>query len=256
MLKISRQEKIILALKNKNDLKISDLGEMLNVSFATIHRDLDELEREGRVKKVFGGVILNTAQDIETKTIIRLNTNIEGKKKVASKALEFIENGDCLFLDNSSTCYYFAKIISESNFKNIVIVTNSYLIPGLFSKNDEVQVVCTGGLFVADMNSFAGPCSIAAINEFNGNKFFFSVAAISISGGLSDIYSIDLVSVKREMFKKSKEKICLVDSSKFNKIGQSKIFSLDEISKVITDSGCDPERREQFLNAGIKLIIV
>ena len=255
MLKIIRQEKIINALENENNQKISDLCSMLNVSIATIHRDLDELERSGRIKKVFGGVVLNTAQDIETKNIIRLNTNVEEKKRVALKALDYVENGDCLFIDNSTTCYYFAKMISESNFKDIVIVTNSLLIPGLFIKNDGVQVVSTGGLLVKEMNSFAGPCSIAAINEFNGTKFFFSVEAISISGGLSDIYSIDLVSVKREMFKKSKTRICLVDSSKFNKIGQSKIFNLDEVDAVITDSKFDMDKRRQFIDVRVNLII-
>jgi len=255
MLKVNRKEKIIEILKNKNDIKVNNLCKILNVSIATVHRDLDELEREGRIKKVFGGVILNNEEDIEVRNMVRLRTNVDLKKRVAAKALEFIENGDCLFLDNSSPCYYFAKAISESKFNNLVIVTNSYLIPGLFIRNDNVQVVCTGGLLIKEMNSFAGPCAISAINEFNGNKFFFSVAAISLNGDLSDIYNIDLVTVKREMFKRSKEKICLIDSSKFNKVGQSKIFSINEIDKIITDSNCDKSIREEIITSGIKLII-
>jgi len=255
MLKISRKEKILEVLKEKNNLKISDLYNILDVSIATIHRDLYELEIEGRIKKVFGGVVLNVPDDIETKNVIRLNANVELKKRIAEKALEYIENGDCLFIDNSSTCYYFSRLISESNFKNIIIVTNSLSIPGLFIKNDDIHVVSTGGLFIKDMNSFAGPCAISAINEFNGNKFFFSVAAISINGDLSDIYNIDLVTVKREMHKRSKEKICLIDSTKFNKIGQSKIFNISEVEKIITDNGLDYVKQKQFDDAGIKLTI-
>lgn len=255
MLKVNRKEKILEILKNKKDIRINDLCRILNVSIATIHRDLDELEREGRVKKVFGGVILNNSDDIEIRNKVRLNTNVDLKKRISAKALELVENNDCLFIDNSTTCYYFAKALSESEFKNLVIVTNSYLIPGLFTKNENIQVVCTGGLLIKDMNSFAGPCAITAINEFNGNKFFFSVATISLDGDLSDIYDIDLVTVKREMFKRSKEKICLVDSSKFNKIGQSKIFNISQIDKIITDSNCDKDKREEIAMSGVKLIV-
>ncbi|MHB1336744.1 MAG: DeoR/GlpR family DNA-binding transcription regulator [Candidatus Humimicrobiaceae bacterium] len=255
MLKVNRKEKILEILKNKKDIRINDLCRILNVSIATIHRDLDELEREGRVKKVFGGVILNNSDDIEIRNKVRLNTNVDLKKRISAKALELVENNDCLFIDNSTTCYYFAKALSESEFKNLVIVTNSYLIPGLFTKNENIQVVCTGGLLIKDMNSFAGPCAITAINEFNGNKFFFSVATISLDGDLSDIYDIDLVTVKREMFKRSKEKICLVDSSKFNKIGQSKIFNISQIDKIITDSSCDKDKREEIAMSGVKLIV-
>lgn len=255
MLKVNRKEKILEILNNKKDTRINNLCNILNVSIATIHRDLDELEREGRIKKVFGGVILNNTDDFEIINKVRLNTNVDLKKRISAKALELVKNGDCLFIDNSTTCYYFAKALSESEFKNLVIVTNSYLIPGLFIKNENIQVVSTGGLLIKDMNSFAGPCAITAINEFNGNKFFFSVAAISINGDLSDIYDIDLVTVKREMFKRSKEKICLVDSSKFNKVGQSKIFNISQIDKIITDSNCDKDKREEIAMSGVRLIL-
>ena len=255
MLQIIRKEKIASMLQEKKECTIDKLCKYFNVSLATIHRDLNDLEREGRVKKVHGGVLLNIVDDIETRNTIRLQTNVELKKKIAAKALQFVENNDCLFIDNSTTCYYFVKALSESEFKNLVIVTNSYLIPGLFTKNENIQVVCTGGLLIKDMNSFAGPCAITAINEFNGNKFFFSVAAISLNGDLSDIYDIDLVTVKREMFKRSKEKICLVDSSKFNKVGQSKIFNISQIDKIITDSNCDKDKREEIAMSGVKLIV-
>ena len=255
MLQSTRKEKIISLLGKKKEYEIDQLCKYFEVSLATIHRDLNELEREGRVKKVHGGVLLNVVEDIETRNIIRLRTNVKLKKKIAVKALEFVENKDCLFLDNSTTCYYFAKELSESKFKNLVIVTNSYLIPGLFIKNENIQVVSTGGMLLKELNCFAGPCAIAAINEFNGSKFFFSTAAISIKGELSDIHQPISDEIKREMFKRSKDHICLVDSSKFNHIGQSKVFSISEIDKIITDGSCSKEIREEFSKVGKELII-
>ena len=255
MLQPTRKEKIISLLSKKKEYAIDELCKYFRVSLATVHRDLNELEREGRVRKVHGGVLLNIIKDIESRNIVRLRTNIELKKKIAVKALEFVENKDCLFLDNSTTCYYFAKELSESKFKNLVIVTNSYLIPGLFIKNENIQVVSTGGMLLKELNCFAGPCAVAAINEFNGNKFFFSTAAISIKGELSDIHRPVSDEIKSKMFRKSKEHICLVDSSKFNHIGQSKVFSISEIDKIITDGSCSKETREEFAKIGKELII-
>lgn len=256
MLQIIRKEKIVSMLQEKKEYSIDKLCKYFNVSLATIHRDLNDLEREGRVKKVHGGVLLNTIDDIETRNTIRLQTNVVLKKKIAAKALEHIENGDCLFLDNSTTCYYFAKALSESSFRNIVIVTNSYLIPGLFLKNENVMVVSTGGLLLKELNCFIGSSAISTINEFNGNKFLFSTAMISIKGELSDIYHPDSDDIKRKMFKRSKEHICLVDSSKFSHIGQSKVFSISEIDKIITDGGCSKEIREDFARIGKELVVV
>jgi len=255
MFQETRKEKIISLLNEKKEYKVDDLCKYFSISLATIHRDLNELEREGRVKKVHGGVLLNIGEDIETRNTIRLRTNVKLKKKIAIKALEFVENEDCIFIDNSTTCYYFAKELSESKFKNIVIITNSYLIPGLFIKNENIQVVSTGGMLLKELNCFVGPCAIAAIKKFNGNKFFLSTAAISIKGGLSDIYQPDSDEIKREMFKRSKESICLVDSNKFNRIGQSVMIQISEIDKIITDSNCIQETREEFAHNGKPLII-
>ncbi len=256
MLQTTRKEKIISLLQENKEYAIDKLYKYFDVSLATIHRDLNELEREGRVKKVHGGVLLNVVEDIETRNIIRLRTNVELKKKIAIKALEFVENGDCLFLDNSTTCYYFAKALSESKFMNIVIITNSYLVPRLFIKNENMQIVSTGGLLLRELNCFVGPCAIATINEFNGNKFFLSTAAISIKGELSDVYRPNADEIKRVMFKRSKKHICLVDSTKFNRIGQSKVFSISEMDKIITDNNCDRKTREEFSKVGKELIIV
>lgn len=255
MLQQTRKEEIVNFLQEKKECRVEELCTKFEVSLSTIHRDLNELEREGRIKKIHGGVLLNVVEDIETKNTIRLRTNVELKKRIAIKALEFVENGDCLFLDNSTTCYYFAKALSESKFQDLLVITNSYLIPGLFLRNQNIQVVSTGGQLLKEFNCFVGPCAISTIDRFNGDKFFLSTAAISIDGELSDTFRPESDEVKREMYKRSREHICLVDSTKFGRVGQSRIFSLTEIDRIITDSGCRGEVREEFLRIGKELII-
>jgi DeoR/GlpR family transcriptional regulator of sugar metabolism len=255
MLQAVRKEKIISLLKKNKEYEIVELRKYLNVSLATIHRDLNELEREGRVKKVHGGVLISDTYKVESRNIIRLRTNVELKRNIAIKALELVDNGDCLFLDNSTTCYYFAKELSKSNFEGLLIVTNSCLIPGLFLKNENIKIVSTGGLLEKEFSCFVGQRAIATINEFNSNKFFMSIGAISLKGELSDDYRPNLNEIKREMYKRSKEHICMVDSTKFNHIGQSKVFLVSEIDKVITDSGCDSKTRKEFSEVVNEFII-
>lgn len=191
MLQKNRKEKIIKLLVENKEFKISDLCKHFNISLATIHRDLNELEREGRVKKVHGRVYINEKKDFLTENEIRLKINLKLKEKIAKKALDFVNNKECLFIDNSSTCYYFAKELAESKFRDIVIVTNSYKIPELFITNNNIKVVSTGGILLKDFDCFSGWHAVNTINEFNGNKFFFSTAGISIEGELSDVLRPD-----------------------------------------------------------------
>ncbi len=255
MLQQTRKEEIIKMLQDKKECLVDDLCKKFDVSLSTIHRDLNQLEREGRIKKIHGGVLLNVVEDIETRNAIRLKTNIELKRKKGLKALELVENGDCIFIDNSTTCYYFAKAISESKIQNLLIITNSYLIPALFTNNKNIQVVSTGGYLLKEYNCFVGPTAISTIDKFNGDKFFLSTAAISIEGQLSDTFRPESDEVKRAMFKMSRMHICLVDSTKFGKNGQNRVFSISEIDLIITDNYCQQGFREEFNKIGAKLIV-
>lgn len=256
MLQLNRKEEIINILKKEKSCKIEDLCNKLEVSLSTIHRDLNELEREGSVKKVHGGVLINNSDDLEIRNTIRLKKNVDLKNRIALKALEFVENGDYIFLDNSTTCYYFAKILSESKFQDILIITNSYLIPGLFFKNKEIEVISTGGLLLKEYSCFARSYAIDTISKFSVDKFFFSVAAISIKGEFGDTFGPESEEVKSEMFKRSEKRICLVDSTKFGRIGHIIVpFPLNEVDSIITDKNCSEEIREEFAKLGKKLII-
>ncbi|MCL5071489.1 MAG: DeoR/GlpR family DNA-binding transcription regulator [Actinobacteria bacterium] len=255
MFQESRKEKIVNLLSEEKELKVKELCNYFGISLATAHRDLNELKREGRIKKVHGGVMLNIIKNAEDENFIKLNENMELKEKIAVAALEYVENGDCIFLAPSTTCYYFAKQLAESNFRNLMIITNYHLNLGLFLKNENIKVVSTGGLLIKEFGCFVGPTAITTINEFNGNKFFFSPRAISIGGGLSDYYNLEIFDVVKEMHKRCKEHICLVDSSKFNKTAEARIFQISEMDKIITDSKVDRETREEFEKISKKLII-
>lgn len=255
MFKLSRKEKIIDLLKKKKECSINELHKYLEVSLSTLHRDLNELEREGRIKKSYGEVSLNIIKDIEAENIKRLNINIEQKKKIGVKALEFLKEGESIFLDHSTTSYYFAKALSESKFKNILVISNSNLVSSLFYGNKDIDIILTGGIFWREMDCFLGDCAVSTIEKFQVDKYIFSVASISLNEGLYDMYEPHIEGVRQAMLRRSKEHICLVDSSKFNKIAVRKLFSLKEVDRIITDNDCNKEIREDFAAIGKELII-
>lgn len=55
---IDRQNQIIEALTERGSVQVDDLVKTLGVSKMTVHRDLDALEADGRLRKVHGGAAL------------------------------------------------------------------------------------------------------------------------------------------------------------------------------------------------------
>lgn len=52
-----RRQRLRLIVESRRSARLEELSAALGVSQATIRRDLDELEAEGRVRRVHGGVV-------------------------------------------------------------------------------------------------------------------------------------------------------------------------------------------------------
>ena len=105
------------------------------ISHATIHRDLNALEKEGKIRKTYGGVETVPEKYSIREYDKRVNINAGLKVAVAQAALEFVSPGDHVFLDASSTCYFFGRAIMRSRIEGIIIVTNSLHLLSEYQEN-------------------------------------------------------------------------------------------------------------------------
>ncbi len=252
MSKYLRKEEVLSYIDERKVCSIDELQEKFDVSVSTIHRDLNILEREGRINKFYGKVTIKEEKDLYRS---RIQVNVDLKRRIARKALEFINNGDCIFLDNSTTTYYLAEALCESAFRDILVVSNSALVIDLFLKNKNIDFVSTGGKLNKDFDSFIGPHALRAIENFNGNVYFFSTSCISIEGGISDVFSPDEISVKTKMFMNAKKSILLVDSTKFGKASTLKWFEMKDIHHIITDGKFPSDTVREFRESGIDIVV-
>lgn len=58
MLNIERYNLILELIKNKKNIKLNELVEEMDVSEATVRRDLNFLEEKGKIRRVHGGAVL------------------------------------------------------------------------------------------------------------------------------------------------------------------------------------------------------
>jgi DeoR/GlpR family transcriptional regulator of sugar metabolism len=60
---------------------------------------------------------------------------------------------------------------------------------------------------------------------------------------------------KKEMADRSEENICLVDSTKFHKIAPKRYYSVNDVSRIVTDSGIDDEIIDEFKEINKEIIV-
>src|SRR5690606_30169049 len=70
---------------------VDDLAAALNVSRMTIHRDLDDLEKQGILRKVRNGATAQPSSVFESNVAFRLASAVEAKRRIGKYAATLIE---------------------------------------------------------------------------------------------------------------------------------------------------------------------
>lgn len=249
-----RREKIIETLRKSRRIDVLKDARLFGVSSSTLHRDLAELEKQGHLKKLRGGAVLVEGPQIHSRFDIRLKDKIKNKEKIARNAIKKIQDDTSIFLDHSSTVFYLAREIKRSNFKNLIILTNSLVIPfELFAKNG-VKIIMLGGVVEHEFRALSGRLLMETIRNFNLHQAFVSVAAISAEKGLMT-QALFIQEFLPELFSYVNEINILADSSKFQKIGALQIAPLNSSMNFFSDKGLADSARSEILRHVSEIII-
>lgn len=223
-----RRVKILNLIREDGHAKVQDLSKIFKVTDVTIRQDLEVLEEMGYIQREHGGAFLKDVGSFAKTGQLFNQTYIEEKREIAQKALNLINEGDCIILDSGSTTTEIAKLLID--FQNLTVITNALNIALILGENHGINLIVTGGEFKAPTLSLTGKMAADSLKDIHANKLFLATAGISTSMQLTYPSLSDLI-VKSAMIKSSDEVYLVADSSK---IGVSSFASLGSISLVKT----------------------
>ncbi|MBE5773314.1 MAG: DeoR/GlpR transcriptional regulator [Clostridiales bacterium] len=231
MYEFNRLQTIMETLSEQKSISVQELAKMLYVSEATVRRDLNALEKQGQVRRVFGGVVL-MENNIRTASFHGRSTKDTALEKMAQLAAEHVKNGDTIMLDASSSAC--AIIPYLKRFRNLTVITNSNVsTAGL--QDLEAHVYITGGFMPRHSQGYVGAYAESMLRNFKANTFFFSCAGLAMDGRISDATS-DENAIHKVMLRQSQKHILLCDSPKFGLDYCYTIAEMDDIDVLISDA--------------------
>nr|WP_321292360.1 DeoR/GlpR family DNA-binding transcription regulator [uncultured Trichococcus sp.] len=246
----ARKEYILKKLEENHSVKIQDLSRQLKVTRETIRKDLYLLEKEGIIKKIHGGAILEIPNQ-ETDYEKRKSEFQDAKTAIAGRAASYIEEGDTVYLDYGTTTLALAREIVKM--KNLTIVTNSLPIVNLLLSNETLELIIPGGTVRNNEASLYGPFATNNIKDIYVTLGFFGCSGIDTKAGITSHHMGENI-VSKEMIDHSQTSIMLVDHSKFGNVAFNKTASFDEIDIIITDVRRNPEEHQKLIQQGVELV--
>jgi DeoR/GlpR family transcriptional regulator of sugar metabolism len=247
-----RREEIADYIIKRGQVRIDDLVEHFGVSRMTIHRHIDRLAHQGVLRKLHGAVSVQPSGLYESAFRYRVTVNRAEKDALAEAALDYVEPGQVVLLDDSTTASAVAPLLADC--APLTVMTNSVSAARHLVDMDEIDLICLGGQYQCTYDAYIGVVCEHAVNQLRANVLICSASAIS--GTTAFIQDQNVVRVKQAMMAASARRILLVDHTKFGKIALHVLGDLTGFDAVLTTSGIDEAVARQLEEAGVKLRIV
>ena len=240
-----RHHTIQRLLKTHGSLSVQDLQKELGSSVATIRRDLIALEKSGIIRRTHGGAILRRRGLLEATYRERESKLIKEKQLIAEKAVEFIRDGDRIFLNDGTTNNRIATQLAGKDFPHhLIVMTNSLRAADILLSNRRLEVLFVGGMIHEFSYACAGPLTELMLEHLKADKALVAADGFDPKDGIS-IERLPEASVTRKMVALADQTIVVGDSSKMNTRAFMRVCTWNQVDVFITDR-IDPEDRKSI----------
>ena len=246
-----RHEWIAQQVLARGSIEIDEVVDKFGVARMTVHRDLDELEGQGLIRKVRNGATAQPSNLFESDVRYRILQQREAKALLARTALTFVEPGSSILLDEATTLLPLVDLLPSVG--PLTVISNFLPLLQAARRHENLRVICLGGELLSRFESFTGLICERSASALSADLFFTSSTAIS---GIT-VYHPDeqVVRVKRLLMNSAKQRYLLADHTKFGKSALHKFSLLTDFTAVIVDDQLDKSTLKELREAGVRIVL-
>ncbi|MFM1886424.1 MAG: hypothetical protein RL026_1581 [Pseudomonadota bacterium] len=263
---VERRQAILDLLAQQVLVTFRELEQRVQASPATLRRDLDHLEREGRIERLHGGARLvghgapattagsasAAAQGQLLGTPFRENVarHAAEKRAIGRAAARLCEAGEGIMIDGGSTTLQMCPHLEGLQLQ--VLTTSLHIVNALLPQAN-TQVLVPGGAVFREQDIILSATGDDLMPRFHAPKLFMGAASVGPQGLMQD--DVVLVAAERRLIERAEQVILLVDSSKFEAPSGNVVCGLEAIDIVVTDDAIAPQHRKMLEQAGVRVLI-
>ncbi len=248
--KADRRRQILLELRLKTHVRVSDLAAQFGVTTETVRRDMDDLSEEGLLTRAYGGASAPVPGHLSMHE--RRLERITVRERLGRFAASLVADGDTIMIDAGTTTMEFARALALAE-RRVTAITNSLPVAMILGESPAARVCLTAGTYLREEAAVVGPETCEYLAGYHVNACFLGAAGLNEAGVTEAVEGFD--AVKRAMMRQSADRKFLIDSSKFGRTHFARVARLEEIGMLITDTWPDGALAECIRSTGTEIRI-
>ena len=247
-----RRRRIVERVLQQGSVSVNELAEMLGVGGNTIRRDLDALDREGRLRRSYGGAVPADSARLRPPYDQTRGEFMREKSWIGEAALSYLPETGTVFIGSGSTTYQLASRLTSSC--RIHAITNSLEVAVCLASGGTTSVDFPGGSIRRDGLESDLSMSREALDGLYWDVTMIGAEAIDPAHGITalDRTGADL---QRFLVEHGRRSVILCDSSKLGRYAYAKVGPVGMIDTLITDAGVAPEMIGALAWEGVEVVV-
>ncbi len=240
-------------LGQREKIDVEDVAAELDVSAATIRRDLDHLAEQQLLTRTRGGAVAN---DLAYDLPLRYKTarHVPEKQRISTAAAAEVTKGMVVGLNGGTTTAGVARALTMRSDLNstpgLTVVTNALNIAHELAVRPNVKIVVTGGVARPQSFELSGPLATRVLSELTIDLLFLGVDAFDADAGAFAHHEGE-ASINRLMVERAERVVAVADGSKLGRRAFARICETTQVHALVTDTDADPEAVRAFEAAGV-----
>jgi DeoR family transcriptional regulator of aga operon len=252
MRRADRLSAILERLSDGGTVGVAELCSDLDVSAATIRRDLEQLESQRLLSRTHGGAV---AQGVTYELPLRYKgaRHHEEKRRIAAAAAERIADGDAIGLTGGTTTTEVARAVASR--ADLTVVTNALNIASELAIRPNIKLVVTGGVARGESYELVGPLAEATLAGLHLDAVFLGVDGISVDFGCTTHHEVE-AHTNLALISRTRRTVVVADSSKLGRTAFARICGVADVDELLTDADADPALAGALRDAGVAVTCV
>jgi DeoR/GlpR family transcriptional regulator of sugar metabolism len=245
ILTAGRQAAIVEMAAQAGAVRVAELATRFDVDVSTIRRDLQKLEKQGKLRRVHGGAL--PAKQVSE----RVDTSAPGAR-IGQVVAGMVGSGETIFLGSGRLVLEVARSLGKLS--QFTIVTNGLDVAHWVATNTSHTLIVTGGQVEGGDRGLAGQLTRTALSGLRADRVILELDGISAVGGLTvdDLAQAEIAQVLLEI---GSEVIVLVPAQRVGRVAAAYIAPVSEVDVVVTAREAPSAFLWDLSETGVRIVL-
>jgi DeoR family transcriptional regulator of aga operon len=251
-----REDRLGIILQQLNEtgsVGVEELATHLELSQASVRRDLHLLEQQQLLTRTHGGAVASGVL-YELPMRYRGGQRYDAKRAIALCAASLISSDvGSVGINGGSTTTEVARALAAR--QGLRVVTSALNIASELAVRSNIELVVCGGSARSESYELVGPLAELTLSNVNVDVAIVGVDGVSVTAGFTTHHEVE-AHTNRALLRAAERVIVVADSSKIGKRGFAKISEISSASDVVTDAEASAEDVEAIERLGPTVHVV